>query len=85
VRSRPCGSAGLFTGKLNLISDFLQQIVVRAVPFRRLNPKAVRPSTAPICPFSQYRADPAGIPDALPKNRTGKLHRRAPGESLAGG
>ena len=29
-----CGSAGLFMGKLNLVSDFLQEIVVRAVPFR---------------------------------------------------
>ena len=37
-----------------------------------------------ICPFSQYLPDPAGIPDALPKNRAGKLHRRALRESLAG-
>jgi hypothetical protein len=28
--------------KRNLISDFLQDIVVRAVPFGRLNPKATR-------------------------------------------
>jgi hypothetical protein len=42
--SRPCGSAGLFMGKLNSFSDFLQQIVVRAVAFGRLNPKAARHS-----------------------------------------
>jgi hypothetical protein len=42
-----------------------------------------QPSTAPICAVSQYRADSADIPDTLPKNRTGKLHRRALRESLA--
>src|ERR1700722_1627061 len=29
-----CGRAGLFMGKLNLFSDFLQEITARAVPFR---------------------------------------------------
>ena len=28
-----CGRAGLFIGKLNLVSDFLQAVVVRAIPF----------------------------------------------------
>jgi hypothetical protein len=37
-----CGRARLFKGMLNLVSDFLQEVVVRAIPFRTLNPKAAR-------------------------------------------
>jgi hypothetical protein len=37
-----CGRQDCSCGKLNLFSDFLQEITARAVPFRRLNPKAAR-------------------------------------------
>jgi hypothetical protein len=59
-------------------------LVPRALGHCRLSNDAALAVRAPICPFSQYLPDPAGIPDALPKNRAGKLHRRALRESLAG-